>query len=85
MTEFEYKITDTEGLHARPAGLLVKIAKSYESRITVLANGRECDATRLMALMAMCIKCGTLVRVCVEGGDEQACADEMEAFFKQNL
>ena len=85
MTAFEYKITDTEGLHARPAGLLVKKAKSYESRITVFANGRECDATRLMALMAMCIRCGTLVKVCVEGADEQTCADEMKEFFDQNL
>ena len=85
MKEFEYKITDAAGLHARPAGMLVKKAKEYTSRITVCANGKECEATRLMALMAMCIKCGTVVRVTVEGEDEQACAAETEAFFKQNL
>lgn len=85
MKAFEYKIKDPAGLHARPAGQLVQKAKGFESRVTVLANGRECDATRLMALMAMCIKCGTPVKVCVEGRDEQVCADAMEAFFKQNL
>ncbi|MCQ2463692.1 MAG: HPr family phosphocarrier protein [Clostridia bacterium] len=33
----------------------------------------------------MCIKCGTVVKVTVEGEDEQLCAAETEAFFKQNL
>lgn len=85
MKTFEYKITDPVGLHARPAGLLVQKAKQYDSRITVSANGKECEATRLMALMAMCVKCGTPVRVTVEGADEQTCAAELEMFFKQNL
>ena len=85
MKEFTYTITDAAGLHARPAGLLVKQAKNYVSRITVCANGKTCEATRLMALMAMCVKCGTTVRITVEGEDEQTCAAEMEAFFNQNL
>ena len=85
MKTFEVVITDAAGLHARPAGLLVKKAKEYASRITLSANGKECEATRLMALMAMCVKCGTTVTVSVEGEDEQTCAAEMEAFFKQNL
>ena len=85
MKEFEYKIKDEIGLHARPAGLLVQKAKGYNSRIMICANGKECEATRLMALMAMCIKCGTTVRVTVNGEDEQTCAEEMEVFFQQNL
>lgn len=85
MIEFEYRITDSIGLHARPAGMLVKEAKKYKSQITVYANGKKCDATRLMALMAMCIKCETVLRVTVDGEDEQTCAVNLEAFFKQNL
>lgn len=85
MKEFEYKITDAAGLHARPAGLLVKKAKEYACRITVCANGKECEATRLMALMAMCVKNGTVVRVTVEGEDEEVCAEDLEEFFNKNL
>ncbi len=85
MKEFEYVIKDPVGLHARPAGMLVQRAKCYKSRVTVFANGKQCDATRLMALMAMCVKSGTAVKVTAEGDDEQICAEEMEAFFKQNL
>ena len=70
MTEFDYIITDPIGLHARPAGMLVKKAKNYASRVTIAANGRECDATRLMSLMAMCIRTGAAVTVRIEGPDE---------------
>lgn len=85
MKEFEYTIKDEAGLHARPAGMLVKEAKKYACRITLSANGKECDATRLMSLMAMCIKCGTTVRITVDGEDEQKCADELRAFFEYNF
>lgn len=78
-------ITDEAGLHARPAGLLVRKAKNYVSKITLSANGKECEATRLMALMAMCIKCGTSVKVSIEGDDEDICAEEMKIFFEENL
>ena len=35
MKSFQYVITDEMGLHARPAGLLVKEAKNYDSEITI--------------------------------------------------
>lgn len=85
MKEFEHIITEPSGLHARPAGMLVQQAKKFESHITVSANGKECDATRLMALMAMCIKCGTPVKVTVTGADEDTCVEELKQFFKENL
>lgn len=78
-------ITDPVGLHARPASALVQFAKQYESQITVFANGKNCDATRLMALMAMCIKCGTSVRVTVTGADEDRCAAALAQFLEENL
>ena len=85
MIEFEYKITDEIGLHARPAGMLVKEAKKYSCSVTLCANGKESDATRLMSVMAMCVKCGTLVKVRIEGKDEQICAEELKSFFEKNL
>ena len=37
MKEFNYTITDPEGIHMRPAGELVKAAKQFESRITTVS------------------------------------------------
>ncbi len=86
MKQFQYVITDPVGVHARPAGLLVKAAKALSSRVTVAkADGKSADATRLMTLMGLGIKCGDIVTVTVEGGDEDASLQAMEAFFKENL
>ena len=85
MRSFEYRITDEVGLHARPAGLLVKEAKKYASVIRVEKDGKTAEAGRLMALMGLGIKKGDLVTVSAEGSDEEAAAEGMEQFFRNNL
>lgn len=85
MKQFNYVITDEVGIHARPAGVLVKEAKQFESKIMVACNGKSAEATRLMALMALGIKQGMEITVTVEGADEEAAAVKIEEFFKENL
>ena len=86
MKSFEYVIQDPIGIHARPAGELAKEAKKYApAEITLQANGKAAKATKLMAVMGMGVKSGMTVTVTVEGGDEDAAAAAMEAFFKANL
>ena len=85
MKQFNYVITDEAGIHARPAGLLVKEAKNYSSKITLEANGKTAEATKLLAIMGMAVKNGTTVTVTVEGEDEEKACVEMEQFFKANF
>ena len=85
MKQFQYTITDPVGIHARPAGLLVKAAKGFQSTITVEKGGKTAAATKLMALMGMGIKQGDAVTVTVEGDDEDAAAAAMEKYFQENL
>lgn len=85
MKSFEYVIKDEVGIHARPAGLLVKEAKNYDSKITVVKGEKSAEATKLMALMAMGVKCGDTVTVQVEGGDEDATLSGIKDFFENNL
>ncbi len=85
MKEFTYTITDPVGIHARPAGLLAKKAREFESVITIDKNGKSAAATKLMALMGLSIKCGETVTVTVDGADEEKASAEMEKFFSENL
>ncbi|MDE7309786.1 MAG: HPr family phosphocarrier protein [Lachnospiraceae bacterium] len=85
MKEFNYTIKDEVGIHARPAGMLVKEAKKYESKITISSNGKSTDATKLMAIMGMGVKSGHTVKVSIEGADEDTAAEEIKAFFETNL
>lgn len=85
MKSFNYVIADEQGIHARPAGILVKEAKQYASKATISAGGKSADLTKLMAIMGMGIKKGTEVTVTVEGDDEDTAAAALEKFFQENL
>ena len=83
MKEFNYTITDPQGIHARPAGVLVKEAAKYQSTITLEKDGKTGDAKRIFAVMGLAAKCGNNVKV--EGPDEDEAAKALEEFFKANL
>ena len=85
MKKFDYTIKDELGIHARPAGLLVKLVKSLGSGVTVEKDGKSVDALRLIALMGLGIKQGDTVTFTVEGGDEEASAAALEKFLTENL
>lgn len=85
MKTFEYKITDEIGIHARPAGLLVKEAKKYASKIMLSKGEKTTDAERLMSVMALGVKCGDEVKVEISGDDEDAAYEAILKFFQDNL
>ena len=85
MKTFEYTIKDELGIHARPAGLLAKKAKEFESAVMLSKDGKTVNAARLIAVMGLGVKCGDTVSVTVEGADEERAAKEMESFFSENL
>ena len=85
MKTFEYTITDPVGIHARPAGILVKEIKKYASTVTISKGDKSVNALKLMALMGMGIKQNDTITVTVEGADEDTAAAEIEAFFKNLL
>ena len=85
MKTFEYTIKDELGIHARPAGLLVKEAKKYESECTITKDGKTKKLTQLMMLMSLRVKQGETVTVTAEGADEDTAIEGLKAFFEANL
>ena len=85
MKSFDYVITDPVGIHARPAGILVKEVKKYTSKIEVVKGEKSAAATKLMALMGLGVKSGDTVTVRVEGEDEEAAFDAIKTFFENNF
>lgn len=85
MKEFKHVIADPLGMHARPAGMLVKAVAGYASKITIAAPTGTADAKRLMALMRLAAKQGMELTVTVEGIDEETAAAELQAFLAANL
>ena len=85
MKEFQYTVKDACGIHARPAGLLVKVVKGFSSTATLEKNGKTCDLRKLMALMGMGVNHGETVTVKVEGEDEEAAAAAIQQFLTENV
>ena len=85
MKTFTYTIKDEVGIHARPAGMLAKTAKGFKSEIMIEKDGKAVNATKLMMLMGLGVKCGETVTITVNGEDEEAAAKAMEDFFAANL
>ena len=85
MKEIKYVITDPLGMHARPAGMLVKAVTPYASKITVTAPTGSADAKRLMGLMRLAAKQGMELSITIDGADEEKAATELQAFLSANL
>ncbi len=85
MKSFNYVITDEQGMHVRPAGLLAKQVKKYSSEISIERDGKKINCAKLMAVMALGIKKGDSVDVIIEGEDEEKAFEEVKAFFEENL
>lgn len=86
MKEFTYTIVDELGIHARPAGLLSKLAKSFpDTVVTVTKGDRTVKASQLMKLMNMGVKKGDQVTVAAEGAAEEEAIAALQTFFEETL
>ena len=85
MKEFSYVITDPDGIHARPAGLLVKKAGKFTCSIKLNKNGKSADAKRIFAVMALAAKKDETVQVVTDGPDEEEAIAVLHDFFQNNF
>ena len=75
-------LTAPTGLHARPAGDLVKLVKSFpDSSVRISVPGRSVNAASMLSLLSLGMKSGTELEISVEGGDEQAVLDAVKGFI----
>ncbi len=85
MREFKYVITDQEGIHARPAGELVKVAKEFACSIKLEKEGKSGDCKRIFGIMGLAVKKGQEVTLTFDGADEDAAYETVSKFMQENL
>ena len=87
MKQFTYTITDALGIHARPAGQLAKLAKSYgpDTTATLTKGDKTVKLSQLMMLMGLAVKKDQEVTITVEGAAEEEAYNALLAFFQENL
>ena len=85
MTEYCYTVVNELGMHARPAGMFVKLAKDHKSKISIWKGDQSSDAVRIMNVMRMGIHQGDQVRITAEGEDEEETIAEVEKICRECL
>lgn len=87
MKEFKYVIKDEQGIHARPAGILVKAIAKLKSNITIQKAGEErvVNAKSIMAVMSLGVKKDNEVILTAEGEDEEEAIQAVEKVLTENL
>ena len=85
MVKFTFKVNDEMGLHARPAGALVKEAVNCTSKVTIRKGEKTGDAKKIFNVMSLSVKANEEVEITVEGEKEQEEAALLEAFIRENI
>lgn len=85
MKEIKHIIKDLQGIHARPAGALVKKVSEFNSKVVIKKGDKEVDAKRILGVMSLGAKAGEELIFKIEGVDEEETLQALEAFLKESL
>ena len=69
MVERSVQVTNKNGIHARPAAEIVKVAAKYKSQITLGRDDLEVNGKSIMGVMMLAAECGSMVLVRADGPD----------------
>ncbi len=78
-------ITNTRGLHARPATFFIQKANCYKCSIWIEKDDRKVNAKSLLGVLSLGIAKGMTVRLIADGQDENAAIDGLEALVNSGF
>jgi phosphocarrier protein HPr len=79
----EVRITNTLGLHARPAAEFVKRANSFRSEIWIVKDGKRYSAASLIDILRANLDCGATVTLEANGVDAEEALDRLEKLLAE--
>ena len=83
--EKEFTIANKQGLHARPAALLVQIAEKYDSEVTIAKDQEKVNGKSIMGILMLGAHYQSKITVTIEGSDCQEAMDDIERFLESNI
>ena len=86
MEKITYTIKDRDGVHARPAGAILKAISGYDSKITLIYKDKQVDLKGgISALLGLGIRYQDEIYVHVEGEDEKEAAIAVRRALEEYL
>lgn len=77
----EIKITNSSGLHARPASLWVQTASRYKSNIKIKTANTEVEGKSILGILSLGLTAGSTFQLIVDGEDEEEAVENLEALL----
>lgn len=77
MKQITFTVTDPQGVHARPAGVLIKKIKEFQCAATISKDDKTADARKMFAVPGLGIKCGESITLTFDGADEEQAASAL--------
>ncbi len=74
-------IVNENGLHARPAAEVVKVAGKFKCEITMVRDELEVNAKSIMGVMMLAAECGAQLTIRADGPDAQEAVDALAALI----
>lgn len=78
-------VLNDEGLHARPAGILVKLANNYTSEIELMVDDNTANAKSIMSIMGLGLTKDAMVTVSAVGADAEVALKEITLLFNNKF
>lgn len=85
MKQFDFVVQAAVGIHARPAMMLVSVARNFQSDIQISYHGNVADAKNIVKLLMLHVNQGAKVTFLIEGNDEEEARNELQKFCETNL
>lgn len=82
MISRDVTITNSIGLHARPATFFIQKANGYKSFIWVEKDDRKVNAKSLLGVLSLGIAQGMSIRLTADGADENEALEGLEQLVK---
>jgi phosphocarrier protein HPr len=83
--EREATIVNVEGLHARPAARIVRLASSFDSDIEILKDGVGVNGKSIMGVMMLAAECGSNIMIRADGADAEQAVDALAELVKSGF
>lgn len=77
------KVTDSSGLHIRPASDLCKKAMEFESKIVICFREKEFNAKSLLSILSACVQQEDEITLRCTGRDEREAAEAIAGFLER--
>jgi len=82
MVEKDVTVVNKLGIHARPAGSIVRAATQFKSKVELVKDGSTADAKSIMSVMMLAASKGTVIQIRADGADEQDAVQAVIALFE---